>query len=135
MFNGNDHVRLLEGLQGKGYGELSVMYTEMAKATDAKWVMQFNDDATIFGPWLRVLDKVESPALAVCQIHRLNRSVYERDEGGPFPILPNRFWEKAGFDRILEPPDKWSVNVAKQLGWKTAYLNGVGFQHNHVDHK
>lgn len=126
-------VRILTGPQGKGYNELSVMYTELAKATEAKWIMQFNDDATIKGPWLTELEKVPYPALAVCEWHGLGTSRYHNDEGGPFPILPNGFWEKAGHDRIGEPPDKWSVRIAKQLKYPTVFLKGVGFQHNHHD--
>ena len=124
------NVRLIFGERGKGYGELWKFYDELAKATDSKWLMQWNDDASLFGPWITELKKVPVTGIWVqCEIHRLGGSTYPQDDGAPFVILPNRFWEVIGLDRIPHYTDTGSINALRAIGWKCHFLPGTSFHH------
>lgn len=123
-------VRLIVGPRGKGYLELWRYYDELARLSDATWLMQWNDDATMTGPWISELGKVVPDKVwCQCEVHRLGGSVYPRDDGAPFPMLPNKHWEIAGLPRIPDGVDKASIEPLRALGWHCHFLKGTSFHH------
>lgn len=131
----NYPVKVFTGVRW-GFKLMSHYHTELSKASTAIWGMQFNDDATISGPWLSKLEKVPTEGyFAYCEWHKLGGSTYRKDWGGPFPILPNRFWEPFGRDGVPHVADKGSIKLVMGHGWKPWTLEGVTFHHQRDDDK
>jgi hypothetical protein len=134
LFGAMPNVHIMIGERGHGFIDICFYYTELAKTTDAKWLMQWNDDATISGPWISELAKVTDDRVWVqCEIHRLGGSTYPKDDGAPFVILPNRFWEVIGLDTIPKYSDTGSINSLRALGWKCQFLPETSFHHQRAD--
>lgn len=131
-----DQVKVIAGDRGRGFRQFNKYITELAAHSQAPWIMQFNDDATITGPWLSELEKVKDPhTIVVCEWHRLGGSAYQNDWGGPFPILPNGFWKFLGLDEVPLCADTDSVRGLKDLGWPVHFLKGVSFHHQRDDNE
>lgn len=123
-------VLFLIGDRGRGYPDLWKFYDECAKATDAKWIMQWNDDAIIKGPWITgIANGPQEKTWMQCEVHRLGGSTYPKDCSAPFVILPGRFWEVLGMDHIPDPCDVGSINPLRKMGWTCYFLPGTSFHH------
>lgn len=121
-----------------GYAAVDHFCSIMAGESKADWICIFNDDATIerdnqFPPWDAQLIGVPNHGFIVQpEIHQLNYSKYENCEGGPFPIVPNGFWNKFS-EFIPHPSDSHFETMRKQLGWKTHFLKGITFFHDRTN--
>ncbi len=118
-----------------GYAAVDHFCSIMAGETQAQWICIFNDDAMIewnkdYEAWDAQLSHVPTTGFIVQpETHQLNLSRYDSHDGGPFPIVPNGFWNKFS-QTIPHPSDSHFETMRKQLGWKTHFLKGVTFFHD-----
>lgn len=133
-FESIKNVRVFVGPQGNGYSDLGLSFTKLAKHAKGEWCSIFDDDMTIEGGrWDLELEKVEKPAMALCEFYTLGPSKYGSgacDGPGIGWFLPTRSWEKLGCKRIEEPPDtamkKLLVDHHK---WPIVWLKGITLNH------
>lgn len=129
-------VKVYAGDRGRGYGDLWVYFQELCLLSDSFWIMQWNDDAIMSGPWISGLEQApRQNRWCQCAVHKLGRSTYPKDDGAPFPAIPNGWWNLLPRDecfqgqRIPTAVDVGSINPLRPLGWKCHFLPNTSFHH------
>lgn len=125
-------VRVVTGPRMRGYPDLNVFYTQLSDVARGLWVWIMNDDATVSGQgWDVLLRKVPTTGvIAQPEFHKLNRSMYPRNEGGAFPLVPNGCWKSFGWTAIQDPADSRLDELLRgQHGWTTHFLAGITVHH------
>lgn len=114
-----------------GYTAFGLYCTELAVLSKAKFIMQWNDDAIMEGPWIsRIKECPEGNYWMQCEWHKLGGSRYHKDDGAPFVILPNGYWKVLRLDAMpINGTDVASINGLREQGWKCYFLEGVAFHH------
>ena len=127
------NVTIYKSPRRGGWGMFNVFCTEMAADTESDWLLLWNDDATWFGLGLdETLKQVPLEGfVAMAEFHRYGPSTYHKDQGGPFPIVPNKIWEKFGMKEIPFPPDTgfWQLLIHDNH-WQHYWLMGHTFWHD-----
>lgn len=124
-------IHIHPGSRLRGYPDYHLFLTELAGYSKCPWVCVWNDDVTWNGRWFEQLQATPEQGFIVQQeTHRLGGSTYFKVEGGPFPIVPNQFWKRFGLKQFPDPADTNTNLLLKRNGWKTKWLEGVGFHHN-----
>lgn len=130
QFQDSKHVRFLIG-KSHGYCAFGIYCTELARMSNARYVMQWNDDVIMEGPWISGIKNCpDGNHWMQCEWHKLGGSRYHKDDGAPFVILPNGYWTILGLDAMpINGTDVASINGLKEKGWKCHFLEGVAFHH------
>lgn len=132
-------VRVLVGPRKRGYPSLSEFYTDLADVAVSPWIWVMNDDACIGGDahrkhtgWDGQLAALPTEGFIVQpEIYQWGHSRYPFCEGGAFPAVPNRAWQRFGMSAIGSPIDTWLDELLRVThGWKTRFLRDVEVIHD-----
>ncbi len=127
------NVKIVVGPRFAGYKDLNLIYTDLAVSTPAPWVFIFNDDSKLnpLSDWVKQLSRF-NPSHHLVQPETVTNggSTYHCCKGGPFPIVPNRSWEKCGLHILPDPVDTQIDILLSRNGWRTCYLEGMTVFHN-----
>ena len=120
--------------RGRGWHDLNLRYSYLADQSAAQWVWMMNDDCLVSGgDWVSLLKNYPTTGFIIHpEFHRLGKSVYQRDETGAFPIVPNQCWKMFGFETIGDPPDKFLNEICRDRGWRTGFLDGIEISHQRI---
>lgn len=130
---------VLVGSRRRGYDSLGEFYGELAQVARGEWIWIMNDDAHVTGPtadtsgtWDADLRTIPTTGKIVQpECYQLNQSKYWSSEGGAFPIVPNRCWERLG--EVLFGGPSWDTWLDQMLrarnGWTTRFLPGISVVH------
>jgi hypothetical protein len=132
-------IRVLTGPRRLGYLSLGEFYAELAAVATGTWIWIMNDDAYVTGPptgsessWDVDLQAIQTTGEIVQpECYQLGHSKYWSSEGGAFPIVPNRCWERFS-ERFDGGPsvDIWLDRMLRaRNGWKTRFLSGIAVVH------
>lgn len=119
------------GKKATCYGDLSLLYQELLRASSADWAMLLNDDmfctgTARFPEWLGLVPR--AGFLVQPEFHRNNLCDYPRDATGPFPCFPRQ-------QEFLEQPlgpclDSYIYRrLVSDLGWRILFAPALGVVH------
>lgn len=126
------NVQIVIGPRLGGYGSTELFCERMARASCAKWICIFNDDAILQGAgWDTQLAALPTEGvIAQPEIYGLGASKYPRCATTAFPFVPNGCWRAFGQECIPHPSDAHFPRLAMEHGWTTHFLKGLVAQHN-----
>lgn len=115
-----------------GYSSINVFYSQMAEAATGTWIFILNDDCILEGKgWDEQLSKLKPNCIVQSEYNKLGPSLYVRNEGGPFPIVPRNCWKKFGHEVIPNPVDTELDQLLRVRNkWPTVFLKGLIICHN-----
>ncbi len=124
-------VRVLCGPRLNAYESLNEFYNELARISEAQWVVVLNDDITLEGAgWDEQLSRLHvGDSLAWGQYYHLGLSWY-RHSGAAFvcPFVPTSTWLQHG--PAHNPVDWWWREQSRKNHWKIHRLAGLTIHHD-----
>lgn len=129
------NTSLTIGPREMGWHSGTKFCSELAERADATWVWFINDDMEVDGSgWDVKLNLLPDSGYVVQpEFHKLNRSLYVKDERSCAPIVPNGCWKKYGHSTIPAPLDAMLPELLWKNGWSTMFLPDVTIIHNRGD--
>lgn len=129
------NTTLVVGPREMGWGSGTKFCSQLADQSDAKWIWSINDDMELDGHYwdLKLAVMPDSGYIVQPEFHRLNRSLYVKDERSCAPIVPNGCWKQFGHDLIPAPLDAMLPDILCKNGWSTLFLSNVTIIHNRGD--
>jgi len=123
-FCADPSIRILTGPRLKGYESLDTFYNELARISNAHWVLVLNDDITLEGNgWDEHLKRLPiENSLAWARYYRLNNSLYTLP-GCAFvcPFVPTSTW--LNHKAATNPVDVYWQRVARKKKWRIRPVN------------
>lgn len=128
-------IRVVIGLQHKGYESLSWFYQEAAAISRGDWVWVMNDDVVSKTKgWDTMVMAQQPDAVVMPDTYYLGGSGYPKDTHNPFMFLPNKCWERYGVTRFGTPFDQQLWDLMKNNGWPTRFIP-IEVWHDHRAHE
>lgn len=128
------NTQVVIGPREQGWASGSKFCSELADSVpDYKWVWLINDDMELDCEtwWDKCLEAIpDSGFIVQPEFHRLNASLYVKDERSCAPIVPNQCWKKFGHESIPAPADAMLPEILRKHGWTTAFLPRTTIIHN-----
>lgn len=131
------NVKAMISDRGRGVHDLYLKFTSLADSSSAPWVWTMGDDVTISGSnWTDTLDQFPTDGVLLQpEIHQLGHSIYRNDPGGGFPMVPNQFWKKFGYEKLGkdgEAGDTFVARIYREIGWEMKFMPGVHVSHQRI---
>lgn len=127
-------VRVVIGLQHRGYTDLCWFYQEAAAISRGDWIWVMNDDAvSVTKGWDTMVHSQPNNVIVMPERHKLGGSTYINDGHNPFMYLPNKAWEKYGMKRFTTPFDLSLWTLFRNNGWQTVFIPTEIFHDWHPD--
>lgn len=125
-------IRVIPGPRESGYESLNHFYEALARASLGKWIWFLDDDVYFEGPNVtEVLERVPTDGTFIRPQHyQLNESMYQNCAYGPFPMVPNKFWEQFSDFNFPQPIDDHIHSFLMSKGWVIRYLPNVTAVHD-----
>lgn len=130
-------VRVVIGMQYRGYDDLARFYEEAVAISNGTWVWVMNDDIVVESSfWDEIVLGIRhrQKVIVMPAENRLNESVYTNDMDCPFMFLPNKCWEeslkKRGRTRFRNPFDRAIWTMLREDGFRTEFVP-VSIWHDH----